>query len=253
MNRKTEAARQLTEWAAVNAKRNQLVCGALLAGITKTEIHTITGIARTTIDRILEPIMTVTLYETNSDLLVMARGDSAWSIGPATLDMAGGFTEDASAWIGGDWEPNEADGQTPTHTDDLTAVAEWSAEKGLHLLVDEERIGGAATIYIGELHTYTAAIGTASDVVAGDFCDVSIAENEIITYKLQEDGTETPVYGMSGKVVMDAIETTVRTDEDDKLGRIEADAERILEANGWKVTGPWELADNAAYATVVRV
>jgi len=87
--------------------------------------------------------------------------------------------------------------------------------------------------------TFTAAITTASDCVLGDFCDVSVAENEIITYKLHEDGTETPVYGMSGKVVMDAVETTVRTDASDKLGQIEADAERILAANGWKIVGSW--------------
>jgi hypothetical protein len=100
--------------------------------------------------------------------------------------------------------------------------------------------------------TFTAAIATASDCVLGEFCDVSVAKNEIITRKLEEDDGETPVYGMGGNVVMAAVETTVRTDVDDKLGRIEADAERILADNGWKVTGAWELADNAAYASVER-
>lgn len=92
---------------------------------------------------------TVTLYETNSDLLVVARGDQAWNWGPATPDMEGKFAEDARTWVAGDWQPGEVNGQTPTHIDDdLTAVAERSAEGVLRLLVDAERIGGAARVYL---------------------------------------------------------------------------------------------------------
>lgn len=53
MNR-DEAEKQLTEWAANNAHRDDLVRAALAAGVSKNRIHTLTGIARTTIDRILE-------------------------------------------------------------------------------------------------------------------------------------------------------------------------------------------------------
>lgn len=98
--------------------------------------------------------------------------------------------------------------------------------------------------------THYAAIATASDVVAGDYCDVSVAEAEIHTYRVDDDGNETPEYAMGPNVVMDAVETDVRTDDEDSHTKIEGAAEAILAANGWTRTGPWELADNAAYAPV---
>lgn len=47
-----DAETALISWAAID--RNQLVRAALDAGLSKTRIHTITGIARTTINRIQE-------------------------------------------------------------------------------------------------------------------------------------------------------------------------------------------------------
>jgi prevent-host-death family protein len=95
----------------------------------------------------------ITLYETNSDLLVMARGNEAWSMGAPGASpgyLEGTFAQDAQAWAEGDWEPNEGDGQHPTEVDDdLTAVAKWTAE-GVQLLVGRDRIGGAAAAYLGE-------------------------------------------------------------------------------------------------------
>lgn len=43
---------ELADWADSNAKRDDLVRRAITAGISKHRIHAITGIARTTIDRI---------------------------------------------------------------------------------------------------------------------------------------------------------------------------------------------------------
>jgi hypothetical protein len=100
---------------------------------------------------------------------------------------------------------------------------------------------------------YTAAIATASECVAGDFCDVSVAQDEIVGYAENEDGEEYPLYAMGPNVVMAAQEIPVRTDEDDKLGRIEQEAVKVLEANGWRVTGPWGITDNAAYAAAERM
>ncbi len=55
---------------------------------------------------------TVTLYETNSDLVCARKDDGpVWGFGPVTPDMYGKFAEDAGAWCDGDWEPNEGDGQ----------------------------------------------------------------------------------------------------------------------------------------------
>lgn len=95
-----------------------------------------------------EQAMTVTLYETNSDILVIARGDDAWTLQVAGTHMVGRFAADAEAWINGDWEPNEGDGQNPTHLDDLKEVATWDAENGVTLLVDPDSLGGAAREYL---------------------------------------------------------------------------------------------------------
>ena len=44
---------ELAEWAAAQADRDNLVRAALAAGIQKQRVHELTGIARTTINRIL--------------------------------------------------------------------------------------------------------------------------------------------------------------------------------------------------------
>jgi hypothetical protein len=86
--------------------------------------------------------------------------------------------------------------------------------------------------------TYTAAIGTASDVVAGEFCDASVIINDA-------EGN------LTDTAVMQA-ETEIRTDHEDVLGVIEADAERVLREHGWQIAGKWDVADNALYAPVKR-
>lgn len=47
-----EAEQALAAWASVD--RNELVRAAHVAGVSKNRIHTLTGISRTTIDRILK-------------------------------------------------------------------------------------------------------------------------------------------------------------------------------------------------------
>jgi prevent-host-death family protein len=95
----------------------------------------------------------VTLYETNSDILVIARGDNAWSLLIGGDHMLGQFAADAKAWTKEQWEPNEGDGQNPTHTDDLKAVATWEPGKGVTLLVREDSLGRAARDYLGDITT----------------------------------------------------------------------------------------------------
>jgi hypothetical protein len=53
---RNEAERALSAWASV--ERDDLVRAAYEAGVSKNRIHILTGIARTTIDRILETSMT---------------------------------------------------------------------------------------------------------------------------------------------------------------------------------------------------
>jgi hypothetical protein len=69
---------------------------------------------------------TVELYEDNAGAVYLHRGNETWSLGPVTADMSGQFAEDAAAWVAGDWEPNDNDGQTPTNLDGLTHIATWT-------------------------------------------------------------------------------------------------------------------------------
>lgn len=50
-----EAERELAAYAAVVLGRDDTVMRALAAGISKHRVHVLTGIARTTIDRIISP------------------------------------------------------------------------------------------------------------------------------------------------------------------------------------------------------
>jgi len=50
-----EAERLLAEWAASSVGRDDIVVAAHRAGLSKHRIHLLTGIARTTLDRILSP------------------------------------------------------------------------------------------------------------------------------------------------------------------------------------------------------
>lgn len=92
--------------------------------------------------------MTVTLYETNGDTLVIARDDEAWGLGAITPDFAGYFGLDARAWIDGDWDPSDSDGQVRTSADGLTAVATYDHKNGVRLLVPRGGLGAAARIYL---------------------------------------------------------------------------------------------------------
>jgi hypothetical protein len=49
------ACKALREWAEVNARRDEMVRAAFAAGVDTYLIHEITGLARTTIARILPP------------------------------------------------------------------------------------------------------------------------------------------------------------------------------------------------------
>jgi hypothetical protein len=98
---------------------------------------------------------------------------------------------------------------------------------------------------------FVAALANVSDCVAGDYCDVSVIESEIVGYREDHDGNEIPQYGMTSTVAMDAIETTVRTDADDIAAAI-VEADAILRDNGWTRVSDWQAADTAYYADVER-
>ncbi|MER7331721.1 MULTISPECIES: hypothetical protein [unclassified Micromonospora] len=97
---------------------------------------------------------------------------------------------------------------------------------------------------------FVAALANASDVVSGDYCDVSVIESEIVSYREGRDGNDVPEYGLTDKLAMDAVDTNVRTDGDIKAAL--ADADRVLRDNGWNRSGDWEPSQNAYYAEVER-
>ena len=49
-----QARELLTEWASVNASRDERIRTAYHSGVSKSEIARLTGVARTTVDRILD-------------------------------------------------------------------------------------------------------------------------------------------------------------------------------------------------------
>lgn len=68
--RQAAAERDLTEYRRIASSRDSRVLEAHNTGISKNRIHTLTGIARTTVDRIVEDSMTITLVSAQT-------GDSA--------------------------------------------------------------------------------------------------------------------------------------------------------------------------------
>ncbi|HEY3955595.1 MAG TPA: hypothetical protein VGM53_19675 [Streptosporangiaceae bacterium] len=51
--RREQAEEALREWAAVHTRRDELIRAAAAAGLSTHRIHALTGIARTTIMRVL--------------------------------------------------------------------------------------------------------------------------------------------------------------------------------------------------------
>lgn len=49
-----QAEQELAAWAAANEYRDEIIKAAYRAGVTKAKIHAMTGVARTTIDRVLQ-------------------------------------------------------------------------------------------------------------------------------------------------------------------------------------------------------
>jgi hypothetical protein len=114
----------------------------------------------------------IDLHENNSGGLIAVKDDGeAWTLGFNGMEaqFRGKFAEDAAAWAGGDWEPNENDGQRPADPDwadfcEHVAVwrdgiiwyalccprGEWSAD--LRRLGDGEPLAGfSAQGYLGIL------------------------------------------------------------------------------------------------------
>lgn len=82
--------------------------------------------------------------------------------------------------------------------------------------------------------TYTALIGTSDTVVRADHCDVQVTrEVGIGTADLWTD-------------------LPVRTDDDDKLAKVEAAADEVLTTAGWERVSAWEIETDGYRADVQR-
>jgi hypothetical protein len=109
-----------------------------------------------------------------------------------------------------------------------------------------------ADVLNGHIHGFTAMIGAAPDVVAGDYYDVSVTANEVPGVTWDGQGNEVPEAIMGAGVVMDAVELPLDIHLGDASDACDL-AEGALEERGWRRIGPWEWADTAAYASVERV
>src|SRR5579863_2777602 len=96
-----EAEAALQAWATV--QRDELVHAAHQAGVSKNRIHVLTGIARTTIDRILEAPMGTTQQALTAYLTRFTASwprPQLWGWPPTAPGVASQYTErDVAAWL----------------------------------------------------------------------------------------------------------------------------------------------------------
>lgn len=97
--------------------------------------------------------------------------------------------------------------------------------------------------------THVACIGTARDVVPGEYCDLNITEAVIGGYRLNGDGDEIPEYMGGDKTVYTAELATRVDDEEGRIG-VADEADEALKNAGWVREGEWETSENALYAPV---
>lgn len=88
----------LDKWGRNNAMRDKVVVSAYRAGISKREIHQRTGIARTTIDRIIARLVPLELFPPRAVPGFVSRETSA-------VEMSQAGAEDADGAEHGDSEP----------------------------------------------------------------------------------------------------------------------------------------------------
>jgi hypothetical protein len=160
-----QAERELAAWAAVNARRDEVVRTAHRAGVAKNRIHAITGIARTTIDRILEEC---TVRKTGSSSWRFAEGDAQFlHVALFVRDTAGLVVQ------GSDDIPPRLAGQLPvqrgilTPADQVVAAGQWviwwhclldqavrEARRGNALAAGQDPLARAQAVYAGRQEVF---------------------------------------------------------------------------------------------------
>jgi len=99
---------------------------------------------------------------------------------------------------------------------------------------------------------FTAWLVNAPSDLDGDFIDVTVLEDKAVSYDVDEDGNETPAWGTdSSKPTAFYAVTTVDAKNGDVRDAID-EAEELMAAAGWSVTGTWDTVPNAYIVTVER-
>lgn len=112
---------------------------------------------------------------------------------------------------------------------------------------------------------FTAWMANDPSVLSGDFMDVTVIEDEAISYKTEivsetfdfatgqmETETEEIPEWASHSAQMFFAETSVNARGGDAQDGIR-EAEALMEDAGWKVVSGWEATDNSYVATVERI
>lgn len=102
---------------------------------------------------------------------------------------------------------------------------------------------------------FTAWITTTADCLVGDFCDVSVLRDEVIGYREDWEGNETPEWSSAGEGPVFTADLAVRHDDrsGDTHGRAIDEAETALRKAGWTVEQrEWESVTTGWIATVSR-
>lgn len=98
---------------------------------------------------------------------------------------------------------------------------------------------------------FTAWLVNAPSCLDTEFMDVAVIEDEAISYKVDDDGAETPVWASQGDRVLNAVTTVSAKGGDIDVAKDQA--EDLLKAAGWQTVGDWDVTDNAYIVTVERV
>jgi hypothetical protein len=89
--------------------------------------------------------------------------------------------------------------------------------------------------------TYTAAIGTSPDVVAGELCQVSVIAGD----------APGPARAGGGQPVLSGVPLPVGVDDPDRFRTVGKAAVDALATRGWTIRGSWWAAGSVLYAEAI--
>lgn len=95
---------------------------------------------------------------------------------------------------------------------------------------------------------FTAWLATDRAVLLGDHADVTILQDEAISYRTDDEGNEIPAWTTAPGVPQAFYAETTATDHDDAQDQ----ARELMEAAGWRIVGGWKPIDTGYVVTVER-